>query len=53
MPGSVDRKVKPPWKPRKGDKVHIWGFGWVSERTGFILVVVAIIAILIVVANIH
>lgn len=55
MSGSVDRKVKPPWRPRKRDKVHIWFFGWrwVPERTAFVLVVVvSIAAILIVIANI-
>lgn len=44
MSGSVDRKVRPPWHPRKGDKVHIWGIGWVSERTAFILVLIVVAA---------
>ena len=51
MSGSVDRKVRPPWHPRKGDKVHLIGSIWVPEKVAFALAVITAVVICIIIAN--
>jgi hypothetical protein len=51
MSGSVDRKVRPPWHPRKKDKVHLIGNVWIPERAAFILVIISLAVVVIFIAN--
>jgi hypothetical protein len=46
---QVDDKVRSPWHPRKGHSVHVWGFGWVPERTGFALVMITLAIVILII----